>query len=271
MPEAPRAGHRTFWREFGSGPRPALALHCSLAHSGALTQVLEPLRTILSCVAPDLPGHGRSDVWDGRGHLQDLVLRIVEDFLSEIDGKVDLIGHSFGGTVLLRVAHSHRDRIRSLTLYEPPFYDALRKDHMDVLEAQLARDAAAAKEIRARNWDAAAPLFGDEWGPPGGWARMTPEQRDYVTARMYTIEDAGITLNRDFAGILGPGVMEALDLPVLFMRGDQSPPAITAIAGVFVARLPRCEEVVIPGAGHMGPVTHPGPVSDAIAGFLSLT
>ena len=196
-------------------------------------------------------------------------MRIVEDFLKESDGPLDLFGHSFGGSVLLRIAKGHASRVRSLILYEPPFYDALRAELPDVLEVQLSRDEPAARHIRARAWEKAATLFCEEWGPPGGWAGMTHEQRAYVTARMYTIEDAGITLNRDFASVMAPGGLEALGFPVLFLRGDQSPPAVAAIGEVFARRLPDCEMQVIGGAGHMGPVTHPLAVADAIAGFLN--
>lgn len=42
LPEE-RAGHPTFWQVFGTGDRPALAIHCSLASSNAWAGVADRL------------------------------------------------------------------------------------------------------------------------------------------------------------------------------------------------------------------------------------
>ena len=55
-----KAGAETHWTNFGSGPRPALLIHCSLAHGGSWAGVARRLSDRLRMVAFDLPGHGRS-------------------------------------------------------------------------------------------------------------------------------------------------------------------------------------------------------------------
>ncbi len=60
----------------------------------------------------------------------------------------------------------------------------------------------------------------------------------------------------------------ALRIPVLLMVGASSPPAGRGVARLLRRVLPRVEMVELPGLGHMGPVTHPDVVNDAIASFL---
>jgi lipase len=48
---------------------------------------------------------------------------------------VDVIGHSFGGTVALRLAVERPDLVRSLVLIEPVFVAALLADRPDLKDA----------------------------------------------------------------------------------------------------------------------------------------
>ena len=60
----------------------------------------------------------------------------------------------------------------------------------------------------------------------------------------------------------------ALDVPVLYMTGKNSPASSTGVARLLTRVLPRVEVVQFEGLGHMGPVTHPEVVNEAISRFL---
>lgn len=270
MPQGRPGGHPTWWREAGSGPRRALLLHCSLAHSGAFKGLMGELGDLATMTAIDLPGHGRSADWDEGEPLQHLVVRIAEAFLPEEGaGKIDLIGHSFGASALLRVAYLNRTRVRSLTLIEPPYYDALKAEAHPALSEQLAQDAGFAEALRRGDRAGAAEVFTDLWGGPGGWAAMPEVTRIYATERIHLIEGAGQTLNADYAGVLRPGGLEELHLPVALIRGAASPVAVAPILDHFARRLPDAALTVVEGAGHMLPITHPAPVAGAIRALFS--
>jgi pimeloyl-ACP methyl ester carboxylesterase len=49
----------------------------------------------------------------------------------------------------------------------------------------------------------------------------------------------------------------ALAIPVLLLGGETSPAPVRAINDLLALVLPRCASVVLPGIGHMGPMTHP--------------
>jgi len=63
----------------------------------------------------------------------------------------------------------------------------------------------------------------------------------------------------------------SLDVPVLFMVGKRSTPSALGVARLLVNALPQVEVVEFENLGHMGPVTHPDLVNEAIGQFLERT
>ena len=98
---------RTF--EGGEGP-PLLLVH---GFGGAAWNFSElvPLLPGRRLVIPDLPGHG------GSSPLPAPTLAGFADVLADIvDGPLDVLGHSMGGVVALRLAERHPSLVRSLVL-----------------------------------------------------------------------------------------------------------------------------------------------------------
>ncbi|NUB44418.1 alpha/beta fold hydrolase [Fertoebacter nigrum] len=266
MPQAEVFGHPTHWRVYGSGARQGLALHCSLAHSGEWAGVAAGLPG-LSLIAPDLPGHGRSGAWVGQQDLHDLTTRIALELAGA--GPVDVIGHSFGATVALRLALERPEAVRSLTLIEPVLFCAARAAGGPAYAAHQASHAPFEAAMRAGDREAAAMAFHTIWGNGQPWLAMTPLQRDYILRRIGLVAAQNPVLNDDAAGLLAPWRLEGLGLPVLLLEGGASPPVIAAIMDELARRLPMVTRAVVPGAGHMLPVTHAAEVAEAIAGHLA--
>jgi pimeloyl-ACP methyl ester carboxylesterase len=63
----------------------------------------------------------------------------------------------------------------------------------------------------------------------------------------------------------------SLDVPVLYMVGKRSTPSAHGVARLLVNALPQVEVVEFENLGHMGPVTHPDVVNEAIGLFLERT
>lgn len=61
----------------------------------------------------------------------------------------------------------------------------------------------------------------------------------------------------------------ALKVPVLYMVGGKSPASSRGVARLLTNALPNVEVLEFDDLGHMGPVTHPEVVNDAVASFLS--
>jgi 3-oxoadipate enol-lactonase len=101
---------RTF--EGGEGP-PLLLVH---GFGGAAWNFSElaPLLPGKRLILPDLPGHG------GSSPLPAPTLAGFADVLAQLlDGPVDVLGHSLGGVVALRLAERHPSLVRRLVLAAP--------------------------------------------------------------------------------------------------------------------------------------------------------
>ena len=208
----------------------------------------------------DLPSHGRSRAWqpaDGEDY-HTTVTRMAEGLLGE--GPVDLIGHSIGATVALRLAVAAPGRVRSLTLIEPVLFAASRSGHS--LDDELAALAAAGKI------EAAARLFLGIWGAPGGFEALPRSLQQAAVELMPLVLETDAALSADAHGILRPGGLEAFRAPSLLIAGADSPAVVGEIFDTLAARLPDARGATVAGAGHMAPVTHPAEVSALVAGNL---
>ncbi|MBE0452709.1 MAG: alpha/beta hydrolase [Roseovarius sp.] len=267
MPRGLRGGFETHWQVMGQGPRAALAIHCSLAHSGAWAGVARALGRHLTVTAFDLPGHGNSSAWEGKGEIQAVSTAMAANFL---DGPTDIIGHSFGATVALRLAVAHPHLVRSLSLYEPVFFAVALADRPGMRAGHEAEMADYRAGVAAGDMARAARGFLRVWGDGEGWDALPEATRARIAAQMPLIEAAAPALYGDAGGMLASGALHHIAAPVLMMQGARSPAIIAAINAGLAARLPDARRVTIPGAGHMGPITRPQTVAEAIATFLGI-
>ena len=263
MPRDTRHGQEIFWQEIGAGPRPALAIHCTLGASQIWTPVLEPL-TELTTLAFDQPGHGQSAPWEAEGAapgaFQQLVTQIAASFITR---PVDLIGHSFGASVALRIAVAAPEAVRSLTLIEPVLFAAAEgteewaemRPHQSHFEDQIA----------AGHLEAAARGFMGAWGAGVPWEALPEHQRARFCQQMPMVGNISAANFSDPGQIVREGGIEAIDAPVMIIRGDASPPIVARVCEALAARCQDVGTAVIPGGGHMLPVTHARQVRELIA------
>ncbi|QYX57708.1 alpha/beta hydrolase [Roseovarius sp. SCSIO 43702] len=265
MPKARRSEIETYWTTFGQGPRAAVMIHCSLAHSGAWGPLARHLSGALTMTAFDLPGHGRSGGWAGEREIQAVTTEIAASFC---DGPTDLIGHSFGATVALRLAVERPELARSLTLIEPVFF-AVALNSRPEMRAAFEREMQGVSDaFEAGDMRAAARAFTELWGAGGKWEDLDDDERARMAAQMPLVQAAEDALYRDAGALLEPGRLEGVTAPALLLEGSRSPEIIPAINEGLAARLPHARRSVIAGAGHMGPITHPSQVASEILRFL---
>lgn len=250
-------------RVFGRGARNVLALHCGLAHSGAWRGVAAHLGGEASFTAFDLLSHGKSPDWDGQGDYQD---SNVDAALALLEAPADLIGHSFGATVALRVAAARPDLVRSLVLIEPVFFAVAKADGSPGYAQIETEEAGFRAAWEAGDAALAARLFNRLWGSGEvKWPDLPESARAGMTRSIHVIPAARPALHDDRAGLLKPGVLDRVGLPVLLIEGARTHPVIFGVTRGLQRRLPDAAAVQVEGAGHMAPITHPAEVS-ALAG-----
>ncbi|WP_147125839.1 alpha/beta fold hydrolase [Shimia ponticola] len=240
----------------GDGP-PILLIHCALAHLGAWAGVMAGLRDH-QVLAYDLPGHGGSPAWD---RALDYQAQSVDWAASLLSGPSHVVGHSFGGTVALRLAVERPDMVERLTLIEPVYFAAVRDHDADAFSAHEASFEPVVAAYEAGDLREMARAFTALWGtgkPP------SEAELDQLSGQMPMIIAQGDGITGDSGRVFAPGVLEQLDCPVHLVRGSDTQPIVPAIHSAIMARLPQAFETVVQGAGHMAPITHARDVVAAI-------
>lgn len=248
-----------YCRSFGAGPRRVMALHCTMAHSGAWRGLAGALDGVAEVHATDMFNHGHSPDWDGQGDFQDAVVRGVAAHME--GGDWDVVGHSFGATAALRLAVLHPARVRTLTLIESVFFAPVAQDAPEVLEAEQAGAAPFYEALKVGDFNLAARLFNRGWGGGTGgppWDSLLEKLRAAMARGVQIVPHCAPAIIEDCHGLLAPGVLEALPCPVLLLRGEQSAPIIAHVNDGLARRMRGTRNAVVEGAGHMVPITHPG-------------
>lgn len=247
-------------RHWGTGPEPALALHCTMAQAGAWAGFARAMDLRLTLTAPDLPGHGTGPEADRVRDFHDQATEAARAHLPDVP--CHLIGHSLGATVALRLALDAPGRVRSLTLIEPVLFCAAFGPGRAAHDAHIAELPPA---MARGDLTAAARVFLGLWGAQPFDAVPEAQQR-YITERLWVVQATEPALVEDRARILER--LDGLAVPVLLVEGALSPPVIAEINAGLAARLPDARRAGVPGAGHMLPVTHPQDLAALHTAFL---
>jgi pimeloyl-ACP methyl ester carboxylesterase len=247
----------------------ALCLHCSTGSSRQWTSLAAALDDTHQVVAPDLLGYGENLPWsDGRQLTLDEEVSRLLPFLEHADAPVDVVGHSFGGAVAVKLALTHPQWVRSLCVYEPVLLGLLRQDERGAAAlSEILETSALFRGCLDRGADAdAAALFIDFWSGPGTWRQMPEGRRDSVRTRIGKVR-------ADFEALLSDDMtlsaLAELDIPVLCLSGKRSPAATRRVTELLDATLPNVRSRCFDNAGHMGPITEPHEVNASIAAFFN--
>jgi len=244
------------WRVLGQGPRPALALHCNLGHSGAFRAIGAALEDVLTIAAPDMPGHGRSGAYVP-GELTGQ--QMLDAILARIETPVDVIGHSYGGLLGLRLAIERPDLVRSLSIYEPVTMLAAREKAPEDVAKNDAHMSQVIALYEAGEPEAAVRMFVTEWGDGTPWEMLPAEMRAtfarqvpfVVASQQDVLEDIGQVIPR----------LDQVSAPCVVMDGAQSPGIMKPACDGVADAVQNGRRVTVAGAGHMGAITHAGDVA----------
>jgi pimeloyl-ACP methyl ester carboxylesterase len=256
-------------REAGAG-NGVVCLHASASSSAQWRPLMDRLAGRFHTLAADLYGSGQSRAWSGERPLwlADEVALLAPVFAAA-GPKFHLVGHSYGGAVALLAALADPARVESLVLFEPVLFSLLTAEdpaQAAALEIAAVRDDTVAA-VHAGALEASGARFVDYWMGRGAWACMPQARRETIAAQMRQVK---AEWHAAFTEPTPLSAFAALDVPVLFLTGAESPASSRAVARLLTKTLPRVTAVEVSGAGHMAPLTHPERVNALIDRFLAI-
>lgn len=245
----------------GSGP-PALFLHGNPDTGELWRGVVSRLADQRRCLAPDLPGFGRSEV---TGHF-DCSLESMAGFVDElvtalgVELPLDLVVHDFGGPYGISWAVRHPRKVRRLAILNSLYFAdyrwhfwarVWRTPVLGELSMLLMNRRIFAWELRR-----GSPRIGRNHIRQT-WARITPATKRMVL-RLYRTTDP-----RSFAGWEERMLDLAATVPTRVLWGLDDP----YIPARYAERFGTRRVQYFPGRGHWLPVEAPAEVADQLASF----
>ncbi|HET7488926.1 MAG TPA: alpha/beta fold hydrolase [Acidimicrobiales bacterium] len=224
----------------GAGRPSVLALHGWARTSADFAATLDGL----DAIALDLPGFGATpappEPWGAARYAE-----AVAAVLDELALPAVVLGHSFGGRVAVHLAAAHPEAVAGLVLTGAPL---------------VRRPGTAARK----------PALAYRVGRALHRRHLLPESRMEALRRRYGSRDylaaSGVmrgvhvkVVNETYEGQLA-----AVACPVALVWGDDDAEVPVAVAEAAAGHLANATLTLVPGAGHLTPLTAPAALRDAV-------
>ncbi len=223
-----------------------------------------------SVFAPDMLGYGASPAPTGSYAIADEVAHLTRLlglqphsyngslYAVGFGGTFHLVTHSLGSLIGLHLRRALGARVTRMTLVDPVVVSLLRECGEDDAYAEMEEQYQRFMSLSGDH--EAAHYFVDHWGGAGAWASMGSRGRTMVTSLVPTLALEMTAARSDTAKLAW--LAESAP-PTTILVGERTLLAPRAAARLLGAAL-RATTVVVPGAAHMIPITHPEAVVDAV-------
>jgi pimeloyl-ACP methyl ester carboxylesterase len=253
-----------------AGTKPTvIALHCSGATQSEWRQLERGLSSCFTMVAPGLIGSGAIAHWEGTHtfHLADEAAQVVR-IIDSATRPVHLVGHSYGGCVMLRAAIERSSKIASLTLYEPAAFHLLKMNGDDgkiALGEITALSGDIKRYLSSGDHHAAAKQFFEYWNAGDSWAAARVETRDVLVRY---IPKFSFEFSAAMSEKTPLHAYRRLNFPILLLQGEHAPAPTQMIARQLAKAMRFASLQTVYGAGHMGPFTHAAVVAAMMTDWI---
>jgi pimeloyl-ACP methyl ester carboxylesterase len=269
-------GVETQYLEAGAGP-PLLLLHGHEQSAASWRWVIPALAQTHRVLALSLPGYGESGLAaDGHAPGADLAPFVAAFLVAAGAGApLDVVGHSAGGAVALRLALAHPTRIRTLTLVDSvglgrEVHPLLALDTLPVIGELAVMISRMPGGDLARTSMSAAMLFAQPARIP---AEFITEQ--HALARRPGQLEASTAMARAMFGPYGQRQilldrLPTLATPTLVVWGASDYLLPVQQAQAAVEHLPHGSLSVFPDCGHLPHVERPDRFTAVVGAWLAV-
>jgi pimeloyl-ACP methyl ester carboxylesterase len=267
-------GHEVSYRGGGTGPI-VLLVHGMAGSSSSWLPVLEHIEGHVTYIAPDLPGHGRSDKPRGdyslgaqAGFLRDLLSALGHE-------RATVVGTSLGGGIAMQFAYQHPERFQRLVLVGagglgeevmpllrglavpgveyllPLAFQPLIRDAVESVAAMFAKLGLRPGEANKEMWRSYTSL-------------IDPEAREAFLQTLRAVVD----LRGQRVSAMDKLYL-AQDVPTLVIWGDHDPVIPVSHAHAAVEAMPGSRLAIMEGCGHFPYAEDPSQFAAVLLEFIN--
>jgi pimeloyl-ACP methyl ester carboxylesterase len=256
---------RIHYSDQGRGD-PVILVHNGISSGSQWRAMSAHLEDSWRLLAIDLYDRGGSDPWPGhRAQSLDDDAALVTALADEV-GPAHLVGHSYGGAVAVRAALAAAPAFSSLVLIEPQLYPLLVEGGEDDLLA----DKQALSEgfmdpieegRQAEGWQ----FFVDHFNGAGTWQNLPEAKRQEFLAMSASARGKYDAM---YASSTRSADLGRISLPTQVLWGGETAAYDIRMCEIVLQNVPGSLGEVIPGTGHMSPLSHPEAVAAALRRHL---
>ena len=264
-----------FFTKEGKGNTTLVFLHGLSSNSDAWYRNIESLKDNYTCIALDLPGHGKS-YKNAEEYTPTYYAKVLEEFLEKQNiKKIVLIGHSMGGQAAVRFANLHPEMVEKLILVAPAGIEEFSDSESVTIKTFTTKDAVknTSDEQIERNYNL------NFYKTPPEAANMIAERKAAKTASDFDMH--ALAIEKSVKGMLDDKVI--LDFPelkmpvlILFGKNDALIPNKFLHIGMTTEKvaekgknlISNSKVVMFEESGHFLQFEKPKEVNHAIAEFI---
>ncbi len=267
MPRATINGIQMHYQQKGDGPDVVLVHGITSSLAMWYMYVLPGLADGFRVTIYDLRGHGRSGLTP-TGYTSAEMAEDLHALLDHLDiEKASLVGHSFGGSVILHYAVMHPERVHALMPLDVSVQSLRHLRRLEdwpgwtLWQEQLAKYGISADKFR----DDPERVIRKSFEIPVQFGLRKGEQRS--TKRLLRLLNE-TTVVRDFRdpAELTPERLKEIQAPTLLVYGETSP--YLKIGDYLQENLPNCAVYTLREAGHMYIIQKSNAFLELLNGFL---
>jgi pimeloyl-ACP methyl ester carboxylesterase len=235
-------------------------LHGSATGSASWAPVAKALTASRATVfAPDMLGYGLSPAPTNSYGIGEEIAHLGRLLDRENIRTFHLATHSLGALFELSLRRWLGTRVTRMTLVDPVIVSVLRESNEDAAYAEMEGQFQRFMSLGA-DAERAARFFVDHWSGAGAWDAMGKRGRGTVTSLVPRLRQEMAMARSDTTTLAW---FAEAPPPTTILVGEMTLLAPRAVARLLGPAL-HATTVVVPGAAHMIPITHPEAVVEAI-------
>jgi pimeloyl-ACP methyl ester carboxylesterase len=247
--------------------QPVILIHSSVSANRQWRTLTEALKDRYRLLAINLFGYGETTRWPGTS-AQSLYAQaqLVVALCAETTSPIHLVGHSFGGSVALKVASILGPRVGNLILLEPNPFNLLKQNGRPraYLESRTLRDHVKFFGSLGE-WPKVAERFANYWLGDGSWDSMPEKRRRAFVESLPPNFHEWDAIMEEEATV---GEWMALTARTMLISDAATRRPIREIVEILAKACPHWSFRTITGGGHMAPLTRPELINPIVREFL---
>lgn len=176
--------------------------------------------------------------------------------------KFHLVGHSFGGLIALSYANKYQNRLKTITVSEPPVL-SIAGCQESLLTAEKELIGALKTAFSTNDSTQVMKVIFEFFVGEDIQNQVPPEALAALKANLAEMEALANSENPF------PKLNSSFDVPTMIITTEQTMPILKCTNEALINTSPNAKHVQIIGASHDMWMTHPGLMSDHIKEFIS--